>query len=422
MRLAIVTTGDELLRGELVDTNTAWLSEQLFAVGLQPTTHLTVGDDPARLLESIKSVCRDHDLAIFTGGLGPTQDDHTVNAVAVATDSPTIFHQESLDRILALFAQRGMPFSENNRKQAAVPAGTRVFVNPAGLAPAFQFDLKGCRAYCLPGVPTEMKALWCTAVWPDLAAHVPSLPPTAYQVLKLFGVPESHLARDVADMIIGNPDVSFGFRAHYPEVWLKFLVPGKTHEAACARADEIAKAVADTFGHRIFARGNDTMESVVGKLLLDRGLTLATAESCTGGMVGMRLTDVAGSSRYYVGGGITYANEMKQQLVGVKREILQRHGAVSEACARAMAEGARNRFGSDLALAVTGIAGPDGGTPEKPVGTVHFALATPEGTFHRMRSFRPDRQAIRLAASTTALNLVRRYLRGDLGASATASC
>lgn len=415
MRIAIVTTGDELLRGELVDTNTAWLSTQLFAVGLQPTTHLTVGDDPERLLDAVKAACLEHDVAIFTGGLGPTQDDHTVNAVAAALNAEVTIHQESLERIMALFATREVPFSENNRAQAAVPAGAQAFVNPAGLAPAFQFELHGCRAYCLPGVPTEMKALWQTAVWPDLVKYLPPSPPMAYEVLKLFGVPESHLARDVAGLIGNNPDVAFGFRAHYPEVWLKFLVPGQNHEEASRRAESIAEVVTSTFGHRVFARGEETMEAVVGKLLLRHHLTLSTAESCTGGMVGMRLTDVDGSSAYYLGGGITYANELKQGMLGIADEVLLRYGAVSEECARAMAEGARRRFGSDLTLAVTGIAGPTGGAPERPVGTVHFALATPDGTFHRRRTFRPDRQAVRLAASTTALNLVRRYLLGNLG-------
>lgn len=413
MRVAIVTTGDELLRGELVDTNTAWLSEQLFAAGLPPTTHLTVGDDPKELLSVVQGACSDHDVAIFSGGLGPTHDDCTVAAVALATDSKIIFHQASLDRARALFAERGMPFSDNNRKQAAVPEKATAFVNPAGLAPAFQFDLAGCRSYCLPGVPRELRALWRAEVWPDLAAHLPPRPPVAYRVLKLFGVPESHLARDVSDLIRTNPDVTFGFRAHYPEVWFKFLVPGESPEAAAARAEDIARVVLATFERRVFGQDDETMEGVVGKLLTNRGMTLSTAESCTGGMVGARLTSTPGSSAYYLGGGVTYANDLKEKLLGVDPNILQEHGAVSEACARAMAEGARARFGSDLAVAVTGIAGPGGGSPDKPVGTIYFALATPEGTFHRCRSFRPDRDAIRLAATTTALNLIRRYLRGD---------
>jgi nicotinamide-nucleotide amidase len=416
MRVAVVTTGDELLRGELVDTNTAWLSEQLFKVGLQPTTHLTIGDVPAKLQDAIEAVCHDHDVAIFTGGLGPTQDDHTVEAVASVISSEVVLHEESLQRAMALFAHHSMTFSENNHKQAAVPSGTTVFVNPAGLAPAFHFNLHGCRTYCLPGVPRELKALWAEAIWPDLATYLPPQPPTSYRVLKMFGVPESHLARDVSQMIDSNPDVNFGFRAHYPEVWLKLLAPGESQKAADNKVAELATAVRGIFGPRLFGEGEETMESVVGRLLTKRGLTLSTAESCTGGMVSMRLTAIAGSSSYYLGGGVTYANALKENLVGVSREIIEQHGAVSEECARAMAEGARLNFNSDLAVAVTGIAGPAGGTTDKPVGTVHFALATPEGTYHRMRTFRPERETVRLTASTTALNLVRRYLGGDLAA------
>jgi nicotinamide-nucleotide amidase len=416
MRVAVVTTGDELLRGELVDTNTAWLSAELFKMGLQPATHLTVGDIPMELQDTIKSICMDHDIAIFTGGLGPTQDDHTVAAVAAVTDAEIVFHEESLQRAMALFAERGMTFSDNNRNQAAVPANTSVFVNPAGLAPAFQFDLNGCRAYCLPGVPRELKALWAQAILPDLIAHLPPQPPAAYRILKFFGLPESHLARDVAELLVANPDVNFGFRAHYPEVWLKILAPGDSQEAADQRAAELVESVTGLFGHRLFGEGEETMESVVGGLLQARGLTLSTAESCTGGMVSMRLTAVAGSSSYYRGGGVTYANDLKETLVGVSHEIIEQFGAVSEECARAMAAGARQNFGSDLALAVTGIAGPTGGTADKPVGTVHSALATAEGTFHRMHSFRPNRETVRLVASTTALNLVRRYLIGELAA------
>ena len=302
MRVAIVTTGDELLRGELIDTNTGWLSEQLFAVGIQVTTHLTVGDDPRELQRALNSICSAHDIALVTGGLGPTQDDHTVAAVAAVTGSDIVLHEESLERARALFESRGMSFSKNNHKQAAVPAGTRVFVNPAGLAPAFRFDLDNCRTYCLPGVPRELRALWTEAIWPDLAPHLPPRKPVAYRVLKLFGVPESHLARDVADLIEANPDVDFGFRAHYPEVWLKFRVPGGSEQEANERAADIARTVSATFGIRLFGEGDETVESVVGKLLLERGLTLSTAESCTGGLVGARLTAVAGSSATIIWG------------------------------------------------------------------------------------------------------------------------
>ncbi len=414
MQIAIVTTGDELLRGELVDTNTAWLSEQLAAAGLIPCTHLTVGDDLERLSQSIGSICQEHDIAFITGGLGPTQDDYTVDAVASLLGVDVVTHELSLTRARDYFASRGLDFPDNNRRQAMVPGGSDVFVNPAGLAPAFRFQLSGCAAYCLPGVPGELKALWHAAIWPDLVAALPELPPTDYRVLKLFGVPESYLARDVADLMAGHPTVQFGFRAHYPEVWFKFLVPSPTLESAREAADSITAAVRERFGHRLYGEGSQTLASVVGDGLRQCGLTLATAESCTGGLVGATLTAMAGSSDYYIGGAITYSNQMKEQVLGVSRSLLAEHGAVSQACARAMALGARESFGSDLAVAVTGIAGPGGGSAEKPVGTVYFALAAPTGTYLSQRSFRPERDAVQKGAASTALNLVRRYLLGDL--------
>jgi nicotinamide-nucleotide amidase len=414
MHIAIMTTGDELLRGELVDTNTAWLSEQLAAAGLVPRTHLTIGDDLPHLSQSLRRICEEHDIAIITGGLGPTQDDYTVEAVASTLGVDVVIHERSLTRAREYFDSRGLEFPENNRRQAMVPAGCDVFVNPAGLAPAFRFQLSGCVAYCLPGVPRELKALWREAIWPDLQSTLPELPPAAYRVLKLFGVPESYLARDVADLLAGHPEVQFGFRAHYPEVWFKFLVPGASLEQANETADALTAAVRERFGHRLYGEGSQTLASVVSDHLRHAGMTLATAESCTGGLVGATLTSLAGSSDYYLGGAITYSNEMKEQVLGVPGTLLARHGAVSEACARAMATGARARFGSDLAIAVTGIAGPGGGSVEKPVGTVHFALATPTGTYHRLRSFRAARDAVQKGASATALNLVRRYLLGAL--------
>jgi nicotinamide-nucleotide amidase len=414
MRIAIVTTGDELLNGELIDSNSGWLSEQLFRMGVPPVVHLTVGDSPEDIRETLRRLGSEADLALFSGGLGPTQDDHMVACAAEVLRVPVELHRESLERAMAFFAERGIEFSENNRRQAAVPEGAEVFVNPAGLAPAFAFTVGRCRVICLPGVPRELQALWSDSVEAAVAALLPARRPSAYRVLKLFGVAESHLSRDVAELVAANPDVRFGFRAHYPEVWFKMLVPGADEAAAATRADALTNQVRERVGARLFGEGEALFEEVLARLLLERGLTLSTAESCTGGLVGGRLTSVPGSSAWYVGGGITYSNTLKTKLLDVPEALLAEHGAVSEACSRAMAEGARRNFGSDLAVSVTGIAGPDGGTPEKPVGTVHFALATPEGTFHRQRRFRPGREAVRLGASTTALNLVRRYLLGTL--------
>jgi nicotinamide-nucleotide amidase len=269
-----------------------------------------------------------------------------------------------------------------------------------------------CTFYFLPGVPREFKALCRQDIIPELLERDPQQEHFDYRIMKLVAVPESHLARGAGPIMRAFPEVRFGYRAHYPEVWFKFRTTASTQDEASACADEIEAAIRDEFGSKVFGMADDTLQGAVGSLLKSGGLKLSTAESCTGGMVGDLLTSVPGSSDYYLGGAVTYSNEMKKAVLGVPEETLSVYGAVSEECARAMATGARQRFGADLAVAVTGIAGPGGGTPDKPVGTVHLALATPTGIVHKRREFRPGRDMVRTAAASTALNLIRLYLLG----------
>ena len=410
MRIAIIATGDELLTGELVDTNTAWLSERLFRSGVIPSFHHTVGDDLDVLRTTILETASGCDAAVFSGGLGPTDDDLTVAAAAAALGVEVVTHEESLLRAKQLLAAHGIAFTENNARQALVPAGVRVLTNPAGLAPGFQATLGGCSLWFLPGVPVEFKALCERDVLPDLLGRTPEPGAFSYRVFKMAAVPESHLAREVEPLVARYPGVRFGYRARYPEVWFKVFV--RAADDACAHAvmTEISRSLVATFGDRILGTDNETLEDVVVKLLRGRRLTLSTAESCTGGLVGGLITAVPGCSEVYLGGGVTYSDALKTRVLGVPAPLIATHGAVSEDCARAMAEGARDRFGSDLGLSITGIAGPGGGTEEKPVGTVHFALASPAGTLHKQRRFRPPRDTVRRGAAWAALNMARLWL------------
>lgn len=410
MRIAIIATGDELITGELVDTNSAWLSEQLFRAGVVPAFHRTIGDDLPAIRGTIREVAAACDAAVFSGGLGPTDDDLTVEAVAGVLGVEVVTHEESLARAKHLLAKHGVAFTENNARQALVPAGATVLENPAGLAPGFHATLDGCDLWFLPGVPVEFKALCERDVIPALLDAAAGQGAFAYRIFKMGAVPESHLAREVEPLVARYPGVRFGYRAHWPEVWFKVLVRAEDPRCAAAVMTDISRSLLGTFGDRIVGTDDETAEEVVFKLLRARGLTLSTAESCTGGLVGGLLTSVPGSSAVYVGGGVTYSNALKTRILGVSEGLLETEGAVSEACARAMAEGARDRFDSDLGVAVTGIAGPGGGSDEKPVGTVHFALATPAGTLHRERRFFPPREVVRRGAAWAALDMVRRWL------------
>jgi nicotinamide-nucleotide amidase len=410
MRIAIVATGDELLTGELVDTNSAWLSEQLFRSGVVPAFHRTIGDDLDAIRGAIREIAAVCDAAVFSGGLGPTDDDLTVEAVARVLGVEVVTHEESLARARHLLEKHGIAFTENNARQAMVPAGSTVLMNPAGLAPGFHVTLDGCDLWFLPGVPGEFKALCDQDVLPALRAATAGEGAFAYRIFKMGAVPESHLARAVEPLVARYPGVRFGYRAHYPEVWFKALVRAEEPPCAAAVMTDISRSLVGTFGDRIIGTDDETIAEVVVKILRGRGLTLTTAESCTGGLAGGLLTAVPGASEVYLGGAVTYSNALKARILGVSEAILEEEGAVSEACARAMAEGARDRLGSDLGVAITGITGPDGGTAEKPVGTVHFALATPTGTLHKQRRFFPPREMIRRGAAWAALDMVRLWL------------
>ncbi len=407
MRAEILAIGNELLDGSLADTNTARLAGLLRARGLAVHRGQTVPDEPDAIVAALAHAAARSDLVLVTGGLGPTEDDLTVEAAAAFAGVPLETDQAILDALKERYAARGFPFTPNNAKQARLPRGAVALHNAAGTAPGVRLEHAGATFFFFPGVPREVQRLAEDHLLPWLEAHAP-VRPVESRVFKTFGKTESQVAT-LLEPLPRDPRVHVAYRAHFPEIRLTLHATDADADARRALLDDLTRHVRRLLGPLIFSeRPGDTMASVVARALSARGLTLATAESCTGGLLASLLTDVPGASAWFIEGAVTYANESKLRRLGVDPALLQRHGAVSEAVARAMAQGQRAATGADLAVAVTGIAGPTGGTEDKPVGTVHLALASAEGTTHLHRRFPFDRGRNRLASAWAAMELVRR--------------
>lgn len=407
LAVEILSTGDELLTGQVVDTNSPWLMDRLWDLGLMVGRKTLVGDDRADLHAAITEACGRADVVVMSGGLGPTEDDLTSEVVASVLGVPLEVHAPSVLAIEERFRRMARVLTPNNLKQARFPRGAEVLPNRFGTAPGFAAGVGRATLYCLPGVPIEFKGLCDEAVIPRIAARLGDVP--AARVLKLIGVGESHADQAMRPVIEdpANRDVRFGFRAHWPEVHVKWSVPGPD---AAPRADAIGRRVRALFGDRAWGEGKDELPERVVARLVARGERVALAESCTGGLVAELVTRVPGASGVFDLGVVAYANAMKERVVGVPAPLLAAHGAVSEPVARALAEGARRLSGAAWGIGITGIAGPSGGTPEKPVGTVHLAIAGPGGTTAVERLYRGDRDRIRRHAALEALDLLRRAL------------
>jgi nicotinamide-nucleotide amidase len=419
-RAAVISTGDELTTGRIVDTNANYLADQLTQIGVELVAVLAVGDVPERLEWAWRQAMAIGDVVISTGGLGPTVDDLTTETIARLAGRKLMLSQAVADHIRALFAGRGRRMPENNLKQAMFPEGAEIISNPIGTAPGFRLPLthegRSVHLIVLPGVPREMKPMMQESVLPWLRANRGSGEVYLTRTFQTFGITESALDEAVGQ-VISAEQARLSFRASFPEISVRITVQGDPASAA-QKLEALAARVRERLGEFVYGEGDTSMEAVVGELLSRRGLTLAVAESCTGGLIGHRLTNVPGSSRYLKADFVTYSNAAKIQTLNVAVSTLEQHGAVSEQCVKEMAQGARKAAGADLALATSGIAGPNGGTPEKPVGTVWVALAAPELTFARRYQMYGDRQWIKLLASQVGLDWIRRYALGlELGKS-----
>jgi nicotinamide-nucleotide amidase len=421
MQAALVSIGTELTRGELVNGNAAWLSERLTALGIEVIEHAVVADDSERIGATLARFGREVKLVVVTGGLGPTSDDLTAAAAAALLGVPLERDAHSLARIEARYARAfpnaARPMPAPNRKQADLPRGARALDNDAGTAPGFALAIGGAQCWFLPGVPAEMRHLFERHLEPELIASVAR---TTHQIhLRSFGLRESEVAERLVDVDLGgalhDPQVTIGYRAHFPEIEVKVLARGTDHADAQARAERVATQIRERMGRYVYGGREDSFAGHVGKLLVARGWKVAVAESCTGGLIGKLLTDAPGSSRYFVLDAVTYANSAKRELLGVPAELLERHGAVSSEVASAMADGALARASADLAVATTGVAGPDGGSPERPVGTVWLALARRgEKTLAVRRQLPGDRDRVRALTAYAALDLLARATLGTL--------
>jgi nicotinamide-nucleotide amidase len=406
---AILCIGTELTRGEIVNTNASTLADALTRHGLEVTTIEVVDDSAPRIEASLRRLGNEHRVLVVTGGLGPTTDDITTAATASVLDVPLERHEESLARIRERFAQIGRPMSKSNEKQADFPRGSRILPNPNGTAPGFSATIGGALAFFLPGPPREMLPMFEASVAPELANLVDE---AIHQVrLRTSGLPESEV-NDRLQGVEPRFDVLIGYRASFPVIEVKIIARAATPALAEERARLASAEVRQRLGNAVFGEGTLTFAAAIGQELVRRGLRLACAESCTGGLVGEVLTAEGGASAFFAGSAVVYENAAKTALLGVPEAMLREHGAVSAEVARAMAEGARARFGVDLALAITGIAGPDGGSEQKPVGLVHYAVATANGTINRDAVFGGDRHMVRLRACYAALHLVRKELLG----------
>jgi nicotinamide-nucleotide amidase len=408
----ILTIGDELLSGDTINTNLAFLGERCRRLGLEVVRALSVRD---RIPEIVAALAAPVDVCLVSGGLGPTSDDLTAEAVACAAGVPLVRDAASEAAIAAMFAARGRPMPEINKKQADLPAGCEVLPNPAGTAPGFAVALPaGSYVACMPGVPREMKQMMAEQVEPRLRQRF-ALPDIRRRVYRLVGRGESAVAEAVEPIVAaararspGLAAVYLHYRAATPQVLL--ILEALAGDGGARASEEELRSFDAPFqaalGEALYGIGEADLEARLLAACRQAGLTLATAESCTGGQVAARLTAVPGASDVFRGGVVAYANEVKAALLGVPSDILETHGAVSEPVARAMAEGARRTLGSDLAVAITGIAGPGGGSPEKPVGTVDFAVADAESCSHKRVQLWGDRAQIQHVAGVVALKLV----------------
>lgn len=408
MSVAILCIGTELTRGEIVNTNASWLAERVTRLGLEVTATDCVDDDRSRIVAALSRLGATHRVLLVTGGLGPTTDDLTQECAAEAAGVPLERHEPSLAAIRASLERRGRTLGPSNAKQADLPRGARALANDRGTAPGFELNLGRARAYFMPGVPWELQGLWERDIEPALTELAGQ---RSHQVrLRTFGAPEAAVNDRLAGIEIEH-DVTLAYRAHSPEIEVKVLARAERADVAERRARAAADAVRARLGDLVFGEGDTELSEAVGDLLMARGARLGLAESCTGGLVASLCTARAGSSRWLAGGVVAYSNDLKQSALGVANELLVTHGAVSEPVARAMAEGARRRLGVDFALAITGVAGPGGGTDEKPVGLVHFALAEPRGTRAAQHQFHGTRAQVQRRAAFEGLALVLAALR-----------
>lgn len=411
MKISTLSIGDELICGQLTDTNAGTIADALLNEGLRVQRHLTVGDNEPDIMDALDELGRISEMVIVTGGLGPTADDLTSRAVARATGRRLMVNEDARAHVRTMSGKLDSlivcPLSD---KQAMLPAKSTLIPNPNGTACGFQLMHNGCFMFFMPGVPSEMIVMLRESVIPFILERVTHKRVIRTACLNIFGPCEAEVDELLQGIARPEQGLAMGICVTFPRMQVTLRAEADSHEAAAELLRQAAGTVRERLKDFVFSAGDCSIDAVVAELFRDRCLTLALAESCSGGLIAKRITDLPGSSAYFLEGVVTYSNAAKQRLLGVSPELLDTKGAVSTECASAMAKGVRSAAGSDLGLAVTGIAGPDGGCDEKPVGTVFISLAAPDGCWTKRFQFHGSRDEIRTLTAWTALDWLRRYL------------
>ncbi len=411
MRAEIIATGTELLSGGVLDTNSLFLSEELLPLGIETVYKTVVGDNEKDMEEAFRRAMDRVGVLIITGGIGPTEDDITRKVISKIVKKRLVLNEDALKAIHTKLAGRGKDIVAANDRQALIPVGARLLRNSAGIAPGFFLDEGNTFIAVLPGVPREMRAIFTEELSPVLEERSGGKGFIRRRVLHTCGMSESAVNQAIQDILKRNEPV-VGLTAQETGVDIRIVAHEANAEQVQALVNRTDAAIREKLGDSVYSADGQAMEEVVGALLKQRRLTLAVAESCTGGLIGARITNIPGSSEYFERGVVTYSNEAKTDMLGVPADLIGRHGAVSSEVAVAMAQGILQAAKTDLGLSVTGIAGPDGGSEQKPVGLVYTALASSQGVKTTEHRFLGDREQIRARAAQMALDMVRRYLIG----------
>ncbi len=412
----ILATGDELRSGSLIDSNSAYISQKLEESGLEVTRHSCVGDDLVNLKNIIKEIGGRADIAIITGGLGPTTDDLSAEAAALAAGDKLVIFEDALKTIESFFSRAGREMPASNKKQALLPKSAEVILNPVGTAPGFILKIGKCVFFFLPGVPFEMKKMLCDQVL--VRIHKLLGNDRQYcldKTISTFGLPESTVGEKVALVEKKFPGIKLGLRANFPEIQVKLYAKGASENGLMDLLNPAAKWVKEQLGKHIFSMDGYSLEVVIGQLLREQKASLGIAESCTGGLIANRITNVAGSSDYFMFSGVTYSNNAKIKVLGVLPATIEKFGAVAKETVKEMAKGVKDICNATYGLATTGIAGPSGGSPEKPVGTIWVGLAGPQKIITRQFNFSFGKRLMnKKIFASAALDLLRRELQGVL--------
>lgn len=410
MKAEILTIGDEILIGQIIDTNSSWLGQELGKMGISVVHRASVSDQQAHIVNALNDATKRADIIIMTGGLGPTKDDVTKHTLAGYFGTELVLNEEVLEWVSKIFRMRKLPMIDSNKNQAMVPANCEVLFNRSGTAPGMWFDVNGKIFISMPGVPFEMKVIFEEQCIPRLQKHF-QLPVIIHRTIQTCSIGESFLAKKIEDLENALPDyIKLAYLPNIGQVRLRFSGYHSNSEQLKAEMDTIISNLYERIGEYIFGEEDDTLQKVVGMLLKGKDKKVATAESCTGGYLAHLITSVPGSSGYYEGSVISYANQIKINELGVSPETLQTVGAVSEACVIQMAEGVRKKFNTDYAISTSGIAGPDGGSAEKPVGTVWIAVSSSSQTVAQQFNMGDNRERTIHRTALQGLDMLRKML------------